>query len=83
MRVGTMPVGVLVAQVGQGVVVVAAIASVTIMVVAGKIDGSVALGVILGAVGIGSGATVGVHAASLAVAAKEPVTPPQEAPHVG
>lgn len=70
------------AQIGQGAVVIAVIAAVTVMVVAGKIDAVAGLSVILGAVGMGSGATIGVHAASVVAATQAPPTAAVEAPHV-
>lgn len=77
--------GATLAQIGQGAVVVAVIASVTVMVVAGKIDAVAGLSVILGAVGMGSGATIGVHASSVVAATQAPpaVTPEvPDVPHV-
>lgn len=70
------------AQIGQGAVVIAVIAAVTVMVVAGKIDAVAGLSVILGAVGMGSGATIGVHASSVVAATQAPPTAAPEVPRV-
>lgn len=70
------------AQVGQGAVVIAVITAVTVMVVTGKIDAVTGVSVILGAVGMGSGATIGVHASSVVAATQAPPTAVPEVPHV-
>lgn len=71
------------AQVGQGAIVIATIASVTVMVVAGKVDALTALSVILGVAGIGSGVSVAAHTVQSVTAQREPITPPSEPDHVG
>lgn len=69
------------AQVGQGAIVVATIAAVTVMVVAGRMDASVAVGVILGVVGIGSGVSVSAHATEAVATVQAPTTGDQEKTH--
>lgn len=70
-------------QVGQGAIVIATIASVTIMAVAGKIDATTAVSVVLGVAGIGSGVSVAAHTVQTVTATREPATPPRESDHVG
>lgn len=71
------------AQVGQGAIVIATIASVTVMVVAGKMDAVAALSVILGVAGMGSGVSIAAHTVQTVTTTKEPTTPPPEGQHVG
>lgn len=70
------------AQVGQGAIVIATIAAVTVMAIAGKIDATAALSVILGVAGIGSGVSVAAHTVQTVTTAREPAQPPQENAHV-
>lgn len=76
-----------VTQVGQVVTVGMVVAATTVLAVTGKIDATTAVAVILGVTGIGSGASVAVHAQALPPANSAPSVAPQEAPrgdqHVG
>lgn len=71
------------AQVGQVVTMGLVVAATTVLAVAGRIDATEALSVILGVAGIGSGVSVAVHNLASLTAPREAATPPPEVPRVG